>query len=77
MFHLFHNLFLRIFIKKITPDVVTVRDAIRYIAGLGGFNGRKGDGEPGIITLWRGFIILQDKSETLEEIYEDLNLKYQ
>jgi IS4 transposase len=64
-------------VKKIIPDIVTVRDAIRYIASLGGFNGRKGDGEPGIITLWRGFIILQDKAETLEEIYDDLKLSYQ
>ena len=56
--------------KKIIPEVVTVRDAIRYIAGMGGFNGRKGDGEPGIITLWRGFIRLQDKAEFLEEMYK-------
>ena len=33
----------------------TVRDFYRELAGLGGFLGRKGDGEPGWITLWRGF----------------------
>ena len=32
----------------------TVREAVRWIARLGGFLGRKGDGEPGTITLWRG-----------------------
>ncbi len=32
----------------------TVRDFIRHLAGLGGFLMRKGDGEPGWITLWRG-----------------------
>ena len=32
----------------------TVRQAVRWIAHLGGFLGRKGDGEPGITTLWRG-----------------------
>lgn len=31
------------------------RDALRAIAKLGGFIGRKGDGEPGWRTLWRGF----------------------
>jgi hypothetical protein len=33
----------------------TVRDFYRQLAGLGGFLGRKCDGEPGWITLWRGF----------------------
>lgn len=33
----------------------TVRDFYRGLAGLGGFLGRKHDGEPGWITLWRGF----------------------
>jgi hypothetical protein len=32
----------------------TVRQAVRWIARLGGFLGRKGDGEPGTTTLWRG-----------------------
>jgi hypothetical protein len=35
--------------------IVTVRDFFRSLAGLGGFLGRKHDGEPGWITLWRGF----------------------
>jgi hypothetical protein len=30
------------------------------IAQLGGFLGRKGDGEPGALTLWRGFTRLRD-----------------
>lgn len=32
----------------------TVRQAVRWIAQLGGFLARKGDGEPGVKTLWRG-----------------------
>jgi hypothetical protein len=32
----------------------TVRDFVRHLAALGGFLMRKGDGEPGWITLWRG-----------------------
>lgn len=34
--------------------VKTVRNFIRAVAGLGGFLGRKCDGEPGWITLWHG-----------------------
>jgi hypothetical protein len=32
----------------------TVYQAVRWIAQLGGFLGRKSDGEPGTTTLWRG-----------------------
>jgi hypothetical protein len=32
----------------------TVRAVVRAIAGLGGFIGRTGDGDPGVKTLWRG-----------------------
>lgn len=38
----------------------TVRDFVRAVARLGGFLGRKGDGEPGMRTLWRGYQRLQD-----------------
>jgi len=39
------------------PDLKT---AVRWIAQLGGFLGRKGDGEPGVKVLWRGFRRLED-----------------
>jgi len=32
----------------------SVRQAVRWIAQLGGFLGRRGDGDPGPIVLWRG-----------------------
>jgi Transposase Tn5 dimerisation domain len=32
----------------------TIRQAVRWIAQLGGFLERKGDGEPGLKTLWHG-----------------------
>lgn len=32
----------------------TLRQALRWLAQLGGFLGRRGDGEPGPIVLWRG-----------------------
>jgi hypothetical protein len=35
--------------------IVTVREFFRQLAGLGGHLLRKHDGEPGWITLWRGF----------------------
>ena len=34
---------------------LTLRDAVRAMAKLGGFLGRKSDGEPGVKTLWRGY----------------------
>ena len=36
----------------------TLHQAIRWIAQLGGFLGRKSDGEPGVKVLWRGWIRL-------------------
>jgi hypothetical protein len=39
---------------------LTVREFVRGVAKLGGFLGRKGDGEPGVRTLWRGYQRLQD-----------------
>lgn len=38
----------------------TLAQAVRWIAKLGGFLGRKGDGEPGPTVLWRGFQHLTD-----------------
>jgi transposase-like protein/transposase Tn5 family protein len=34
--------------------VPTIRQAVRWMAALGGFLGRRHDGEPGPIVLWRG-----------------------
>jgi len=38
----------------------TLREAVRWIAQVGGFLGRKGDGEPGVTVLWRGMGRLAD-----------------
>ncbi len=38
----------------------SLREAIRMVAQLGGFLGRKADKQPGSITLWRGLQRLQD-----------------
>lgn len=34
--------------------IISIRDFVRELAGLGGFLMRKSDGDPGWITLWRG-----------------------
>jgi len=46
------------------PDAPpSLRDAIRMIAKLGGFLGRKSDGEPGTTTIWRGWTRLAAMQE--------------
>lgn len=40
-------------LRKPRP-IKTARDFLRALAGLGGFLGRTGDGEPGWQTIWRG-----------------------
>lgn len=40
---------------KRDADTITLRDFTHEVAKLGGFVGRKGDGEPGWLTLWRGW----------------------
>lgn len=42
-------------LRRQLPEACTIRAFYRNLAGLGGFLGRKHDGEPGWITLWRGF----------------------
>lgn len=48
----------RVAVAPQTPP--TLRQAVRWIAQLGGFLGRKGDGEPGVTVLWKGFQHLVD-----------------
>jgi hypothetical protein len=50
--------------KTPTPptEPPTLREAMRMVAGLGGFLGRKSDGNPGAQTLWRGLERLADIS---------------
>ena len=48
----------RVAIPPATPP--TLRQAVRWIGQLGGFQGRKHDGEPGVTVLWKGFQHLVD-----------------
>jgi hypothetical protein len=38
----------------------TLAEAVRLIAGFGGFQGRKGDGDPGVKAIWQGWRRLMD-----------------
>jgi hypothetical protein len=46
--------------KPLPKQVPKLSEAVRLIAKLGGFQGRKGDGEPGVQSLWWGFRRLMD-----------------
>ena len=41
------------------PQPPSLRQAMRWIGQLGGFIGRKRDGEPGVKVLWRGWQTFQ------------------
>ena len=40
--------------QKVPEIIPSIREVTRIVAGLGGFLGRKGDGEPGVKSLWVG-----------------------
>ena len=48
---------------QVSAKGMTAREFWRGVARLGGFLGRKSDGEPGWKTLWRGWIPLQNMLE--------------
>ncbi|MBN8603630.1 MAG: transposase, partial [Planctomycetes bacterium] len=52
---------------RINFDNMTVYQFLREIAKVGGFLARKGDGEPGWITIWRGM-------EFLMQLIDGINL---
>ena len=54
--------------KPIPTAPPTMRQVIRQIAMLGGFLGRKGDGEPGVKTLWLGFQRVRDFVQGVEHM---------
>lgn len=45
------------------PTPPTLRTVVRWIAQLGGFQGRTGDGEPGVTVIWKGFQQLRGLTE--------------
>ena len=59
---------------QLPQSIPTVRQAVRWIAQLGGFLGRKGDGEPGVVVIWRGWQRLQDIAATWYLVKEQTQL---
>ena len=62
--HEWKALYSRINKTRVIPQKPpTVREIVGMIAQLGGFAGRKGDGEPGMTPIWRGWQKLTELSE--------------
>lgn len=55
--------------KKLPAKTPTVNEVVRLIAQLGGFLARKGDGEPGAKTIWRGLDKVQTAAQTLRALW--------
>jgi hypothetical protein len=53
---------------KLEVEKMTLKDFWRSTAKLGGFIGRKSDGEPGWQTLWKGWIKLLTMQEALDDL---------
>lgn len=51
------------------PSPPPVRAVVHWIARLGGFRGRRGDGEPGLKTVWRGLCRLRDIAATWQLLH--------
>lgn len=56
----------------IAAEPPTLRQAIRMVATLGGFLGRKGDGEPGTKSLWLGLQQLAGMTEMWQLLFPHL-----
>ena len=65
-------LYMRIHKTSVFPTPLpTVRQAVRWMAQLGGFLGRKSDGEPGVTAIWRGWQRLQDLAVTWQVVVNE------
>lgn len=59
--------------KKAQPThPPSVNEVLRLIATLGGFLARKGDGEPGVKTIWQGMQRVMDAAATLRTLRGDV-----
>lgn len=61
--------------KPIPKAAPSIRDVVRRIAMLGGFLGRKCDGEPGVKTLWLGIQRLRDFVQGMEHMRKIYDVK--
>jgi hypothetical protein len=70
--HEWQGLYCRIHGVAIAPSKPpSLRQAVRWIAQLGGFQGRKGDGEPGVTAMWNGFQRLVDIAEMYRIMHQN------
>lgn len=58
--------------KKMPALPPTLNEIVRLIAQVGGFLGRKSDGEPGVKTIWRGLSQVHAAAETLRALRDGL-----
>jgi hypothetical protein len=58
--------------SELPPATPSLKQAVRMVATLGGFLGRKADGDPGNTTLWRGFQYLSG----IAVVWESVVLRY-
>jgi hypothetical protein len=58
--------------KKMPAAPPRLNDVMRLIAQIGGFLGRKGDGEPGVKTIWQGLDQVFASAETLRALRDGL-----
>ncbi|MGK5079179.1 IS4 family transposase [Janthinobacterium sp. HLX7-2] len=57
------------------PDKPRLNDVLRLIAQLGGFLGRKNDGEPGVKTIWLGMKEVNVAAKTMGKLRNRANAK--
>lgn len=50
------------------PDKPRLNEVLRLIARLGGFLGRKSDGEPGVKTIWLGLKEIHVAEKTIGKL---------
>ena len=53
-------LYLRVMQARPPAKAPTLREVVRMLGSLGGHLGRKGDGEPGMTVIWRGWMRLYE-----------------
>jgi hypothetical protein len=51
-----------------TQKALTLREVVRMLGKLGGHLARTGDGEPGVLVLWRGWMRLYESVEMLHSL---------
>jgi hypothetical protein len=56
--------------KTLPKSPPTLNEVIRLVAGFGGFLGRRGDGEPGVKTLWTGLQRVMDFAVGMQALRE-------